>query len=125
MNLPPLAARILVVEDDRNLARLLTDLLGARGHAAGLEGGADDDVARTAASSHELLARIGALLRRSLATARDGGRATLAAGDLAIDVHVAALSRKLGDDPRAPRYIHTVRAAGSRLVDGEPAGSRA
>src|SRR5262249_43251397 len=32
--------------------------------------------------------------------------------DRSIDVHVAALRRKLGDDPRAPHYIRTVRAAG-------------
>jgi two-component system response regulator CpxR len=32
--------------------------------------------------------------------------------DRSIDVHVAALRRKLGDDPRSPHYIRTVRAAG-------------
>jgi DNA-binding response OmpR family regulator len=34
------------------------------------------------------------------------------ANDRSIDVHVAALRRKLGDDPRTPHYIRTVRAAG-------------
>ena len=32
-----------------------------------------------------------------------------------VDVHMAALRRKLEDDPRAPRYIMTVRGAGYRL----------
>jgi two-component system, OmpR family, response regulator RegX3 len=33
-----------------------------------------------------------------------------------LDVHVSALRRKLGDDPAAPRYLHTVRGVGFRLV---------
>jgi DNA-binding response OmpR family regulator len=39
--------------------------------------------------------------------------------DRSIDVHVASLRRKLGDDPRAPRYIRTVRTAGYMLIDPE------
>jgi two-component system, OmpR family, response regulator RegX3 len=34
-----------------------------------------------------------------------------------LDVHVAWLRRKLGDDPLAPAYIHTVRGVGFRLAD--------
>ena len=37
--------------------------------------------------------------------------------DRAIDVQVSALRRKLGDDPKAPRFIRTVRSAGYMLVD--------
>ena len=33
-----------------------------------------------------------------------------------VDVHVSALRRKLGDDPAAPRYIHTVRGVGFRFA---------
>jgi DNA-binding response OmpR family regulator len=36
-----------------------------------------------------------------------------------LDVHIAWLRRKLGDDPAAPRYIHTVRGVGFRLADRE------
>jgi DNA-binding response OmpR family regulator len=36
--------------------------------------------------------------------------------DRSIDVHVSALRRKLGDDPRSPRYIRTVRSAGYLLM---------
>ena len=32
-----------------------------------------------------------------------------------LDVHVSTLRRKLGDDPSAPRYIHTVRGVGFRF----------
>lgn len=32
--------------------------------------------------------------------------------DRSIDVHVSALRRKLGDDPRKPKLIHTVRTVG-------------
>jgi len=35
--------------------------------------------------------------------------------DRAIDVHISSLRRKLGDDPRAPRFIETVRGAGYRM----------
>jgi len=33
-----------------------------------------------------------------------------------LDVHVSALRKKLGDDPSAPRYIHTVRGVGFRFA---------
>ena len=32
-----------------------------------------------------------------------------------LDVHVSSLRRKLGDDPAAPRYIHTIRGVGFRF----------
>ena len=38
------------------------------------------------------------------------------ADDHLVDVHVANLRRKLGDDPTAPRFIETVRAVGYRLM---------
>jgi DNA-binding response OmpR family regulator len=37
--------------------------------------------------------------------------------DRSIDVHISALRRKLGDDPREPRFIKTLRAAGYMLMD--------
>ena len=38
--------------------------------------------------------------------------------DHVIDVHVSNLRRKLGDDPRSPRYVRTVRGFGYRMGDG-------
>lgn len=35
-----------------------------------------------------------------------------------VDVHVAHLRRKLGDDPTSPRYVRTVRGVGYRMGDG-------
>ena len=32
-----------------------------------------------------------------------------------VETHLAALRQRLGDDPRAPRYIATIRSAGYRL----------
>jgi len=42
--------------------------------------------------------------------------------DRSIDVHVSALRRKLGDDPKKPRFIETVRGVGYRMRrPGDPA----
>ena len=38
--------------------------------------------------------------------------------DHVVDVHVANLRAKLGDDPRAPRYVRTVRGVGYRMGSG-------
>lgn len=38
--------------------------------------------------------------------------------DRSIDVHISALRRKLGDDPKNPQYIRTVRTAGYMLLRG-------
>jgi DNA-binding response OmpR family regulator len=35
-----------------------------------------------------------------------------------LDVHIAALRRKLDDDPSSPRYIETVRGVGFRALAG-------
>jgi len=37
--------------------------------------------------------------------------------DRSVDVHIAALRRKLGDDVKNPRFIRTLRGAGYMLVD--------
>ncbi|MBX3732650.1 MAG: response regulator transcription factor [Verrucomicrobiae bacterium] len=37
--------------------------------------------------------------------------------DRSIDVHISALRRKLGDDPRNPRFIRTYRGAGYMLIN--------
>jgi DNA-binding response OmpR family regulator len=36
--------------------------------------------------------------------------------DRSIDVHISALRRKLGDDPKNPRFIETVRSVGYRMI---------
>jgi two-component system response regulator CpxR len=37
--------------------------------------------------------------------------------DRSIDVHVSQLRRKLGDDARQPRFIHTIRGVGYKLEE--------
>ena len=41
--------------------------------------------------------------------------------DRSIDVHVSALRRKLGDDPKSPRFIRTYRSAGYMLINPDSA----
>lgn len=41
--------------------------------------------------------------------------------DRSIDVHIGKLRSKLGDDPKAPRYIRTVRGAGYALMGADAA----
>lgn len=41
------------------------------------------------------------------------------AASRSIDVCISSLRRKLGDDPKTPRHIETVRGVGFRLVDGQ------
>lgn len=41
--------------------------------------------------------------------------------DHVIDVHLSNLRRKLGDDPRRPRFVCTVRGYGFRMGDGSQA----
>ena len=37
--------------------------------------------------------------------------------DRSIDVHISSLRKKLGDDPKEPRFIRTVRSAGYLLLN--------
>ncbi len=40
--------------------------------------------------------------------------------DRAIDVHISSLRRKLGDDPRTPRFIETIRGSGYMMRRVDP-----
>jgi DNA-binding response OmpR family regulator len=159
-------------------------MLTGRGEApdriAGLDLGADDYIPKTF-SPRELLARLRAVIRRSMVTAalsrrapqppvavgglaldqerrtatldgqpvvltptefdillslaRDAGRVKsreqlllevaerdFEAFDRSIDVHISSLRRKLGDDPRKPRLILTIRSAGYMLPSPSEGG---
>ena len=37
--------------------------------------------------------------------------------DRSLDVHISNLRRKLGDDPKDPGFIHTVRGVGYMMED--------
>src|SRR5207248_9695048 len=42
----------------------------------------------------------------------EAGRGDVTVGDRTVDVHISHLRQKLGDDPKAPRRIKTVRGVG-------------
>lgn len=66
-----------------------------------------------------LLARDpGVVVRRQTALDQLWGT-DFSADDHHVDVHVANLRRKLGDDPTHPRFIETVRGVGYRLREAD------
>jgi DNA-binding response OmpR family regulator len=156
----------------RQKSKVPVIMLTARGDEAdrvvGLELGADDYVAKPF-SPRELLARLRAVLRRTMPEAaserlvvgdmeidvaaravamggkavdltgiefdllvalarragrvvpRDSllslaGRADVVVGERTVDVHISHLRSKLGDDPKSPRWIKTVRGVGYMLA---------
>lgn len=170
-----------VCRELRRMSDVPIIMLTARGEEAdrvlGLELGADDYLVKPF-SPRELVARIGALLRRvqgrsgpstrllrvgalqldpsALLASLDGRELLLTAYefhllralaeragrvlsreqlmemalgnaeesfDRSIDVHISRLRQKMGDDPRRPRWIKTVRGAGYMLGFGQDAGS--
>jgi DNA-binding response OmpR family regulator len=46
----------------------------------------------------------------------EAGRTDVTVSDRTVDVHISHLRQKLGDDPRSPRTIKTVRGVGYVLV---------
>jgi DNA-binding response OmpR family regulator len=60
----------------------------------------------------------GVVVRRQALLDRAWG-VDFVADDHLVDVHIANLRRKLGDDPAHPRFVETVRGVGYRLREGE------
>ena len=52
-------------------------------------------------------------------------REPLGGGEKTVDVHLSWLRRKLGEQAAAPRYLHTVRGVGIKLVAPAGAGPEA
>jgi DNA-binding response OmpR family regulator len=50
----------------------------------------------------------------------EAGRGDIAVSDRTVDVHISHLRQKLGDDPRSPKKIKTVRGVGYVLVKERP-----
>ncbi len=68
---------------------------------------------------HALAASAGRVLSREQLLARVHGEGW-AAEERAVDVHVSRIRQKIGDDPRRPALLKTVRGVGYQLVRGEP-----
>lgn len=66
-----------------------------------------------------LAERAGRVLGREQLIELAGGDAT-ESFDRSVDVHVSRLRAKLGDDPRTPRFIRTVRGVGYLFVEPRP-----
>jgi DNA-binding response OmpR family regulator len=65
---------------------------------------------------HHLAARPGEVVtKRDLLT--EVWRVPYGAADKTVDVHLSWLRRKLGETAQEPRYLHTVRGVGVKLVD--------
>jgi DNA-binding response OmpR family regulator len=107
---PETAAPTLVVRD------IVIDVAARGVRVAGAEvelTGIEFDILLT------LARRPGRVVPRDTLLAQ-AGRDDVTVGDRTVDVHVSHLRRKLGDDPRAPRIIKTVRGVGYVLAkDGE------
>ncbi|HME91120.1 MAG TPA: response regulator transcription factor, partial [Myxococcaceae bacterium] len=58
-----------------------------------------------------LMRRAGRVVPRD-ALLSEAGRNDVVVGERAVDVHISHLRQKLGDDPRLPRLIKTVRGVG-------------
>ena len=62
-----------------------------------------------------LVRRAGRVVARDALLA-EAGRGDVIVGERTVDVHVSHLRQKLGDDPRSPRLIKTVRGVGYVLT---------
>ncbi len=68
-----------------------------------------------------LLRRAGRVVPRH-ALLEQAGRDDATVGERTVDVHISKLRKKLGDDPRTPRRIRTVRGVGYVLTDESTSG---
>src|SRR5262249_58296382 len=71
-----------------------------------------------------LVRRAGRVVPRE-ALLSEAGRGDVAVGERTVDVHISHLRQKLGDDPRSPRTIKTVRGVGYVLVKDSSAAEGA
>jgi len=62
-----------------------------------------------------LMRRAGRVVPRD-ALLSEAGRSDVVVGERTVDVHISHLRQKLGDDPREPRLIKTVRGVGYVLT---------
>jgi DNA-binding response OmpR family regulator len=66
-----------------------------------------------------LVRRAGRVVPRT-ALLSEAGRDDVVVGERTVDVHISKLRKKLGDDPRSPKRIRTVRGVGYVLAKERP-----
>lgn len=66
-----------------------------------------------------LMRRAGRVVPRE-ALLSEAGRSDVVVGERTVDVHISHLRQKLGDDPRSPKLIKTVRGVGYVLAKEVP-----
>ena len=71
---------------------------------------------------HYLAGKVGAVVTKRELLAQVW-RQPLGNADKTVDVHISWLRRKLGEDARSPRFLHTVRGVGVRLADPDAGGA--
>ncbi len=64
---------------------------------------------------HALMRRAGRVVPRE-ALLDEAGRGDVSVGERTVDVHISHVRQKLGDDPKNPRWIKTVRGVGYVLA---------
>ena len=74
-----------------------------------------DDVIHLTTGEISLLQALAAKPGRAISRAELGDKGVVAGSDRAVDVQMARLRRKIEDDPKAPRYLQTVRGEGYML----------
>jgi DNA-binding response OmpR family regulator len=109
------APSILLVEDDRRLAEMVSEYLGEAGFSVSVAGDGRTGLARLAAEPCDALVldlmRAGRVLSRDTLMDLVKGE-ELEAFDRSIDVHVSRIRAAIEDDPKRPRRLLTVRGAG-------------
>jgi DNA-binding response OmpR family regulator len=91
-----------------------------RGRTAALDGVALDLTPREFDLLHHLAARTGEVVtKRELLT--EVWQVPYGGADKTVDVHLSWLRRKLGETAQHPRYLHTVRGVGVKLIDPDAA----
>ena len=101
--------------------RCWTWLLDARTRRASVDGRPLELTPREFDLLHYLAARAGSVVsKRELLT--EVWQLPYGGADKTVDVHLSWLRRKLGETAGAPRYLHTVRGVGVKLLPpDEPA----
>lgn len=126
----PFSPRELLARLRAVLRRLQPGVTAERLSAAGIEVDVESRQVRIHGESVELtglefdllvalMRRPGRVVPRTVML-DEAGRSDVTVGERTVDVHVSKLRRKLGDDPKRPRLIRTVRGVGYVLTtDGD------